>query len=159
MHKTGANRQGRIVGRILLYLICSSFMFLACNDDITIPEGALEEHVMDIRGEWQLKIVRQNKDDISQRMNFSDLTLHLEMDSKGPTDYQIETAGLPFVILEDGTWSVDDVSYPTAITFNTSNASATVLLDRPPISGGDFLSMSFSLGCSENTYVYEFIKQ
>ena len=85
--------------------------------------------------------------------------LHLEMDSKGPTDYKIETAGLPFVILEGGTWSFDDVSYPTAITFTTSDASATVLLDRAPISGGNFLSMSFSLGCNENIYVYEFIKQ
>ncbi len=140
-------------------MIYASLIFLACNDEITIPDGALQEHVIDLRGDWNLQMVIQNKTDISDRLSFSDLTLHLEMDSEGPTDYRIETAGLPFVILEDGTWSFDDVSYPTTITFTTPGESSTVLLDRPPVSGGNFLSLSFSLGCEANTYVYEFIKQ
>ena len=159
MRKTRTSRQGRLINRIIPCLLCASVMFLACNDEITIPDGALEEHVVDIRGDWQLKTVRQNSEDISERMSFTDLTLHLEMDSQGPTEYQIETAGLPFVILEDGTWSFDDVSYPTTITFTSSKQTATILLDRPPISGDDYLSVSFSLGCGENIYVYEFTKQ
>ena len=159
MYKSPTNRPVLALYHLLLCLVCTSFLFLGCNDDVTIPEGALEEHLVDIRGDWQLKVVNQNNDDISERMSFSDLTLRLEMNNEGPTDYQIETAGLPFVILEDGTWTFDDNAYPTAITFTSSNASATILLDRPPISGGEFLSMSFSLGCNENNYVYEFIKQ
>lgn len=103
--------------------------------------------------------VSQNSDDITERLSFSNLTLHLEMDSEGPTEYQIETAGLPFVVLQNGIWSFDDVTYPTNITFTSADAGATVLLDKPPVSGGNYLSLSFSLGCDANIYVYEFVKQ
>ena len=147
------------VFKILMCVLCASLMFLACNDEITIPEGALEEHVVDLRGDWNLKVVSQNSNDISELLTFSDLKLRLEMDSQGPTDYQIETAGLPFIVLVDGTWSFDDVTYPTSITFTTPDENMTVLLDRPPISGGNYFSISFSLGCEVNTYVYEFYKQ
>ena len=101
MHETRANQKIHVAYKVLLCLICTSLMFLACNDDITIPEGALEEHVVDLRGDWILKNVSQNSNDISESLSFSDLTLHLEMAPEGPTDYQIETAGLPFVVLQD----------------------------------------------------------
>ena len=144
---------------ILTCLLCTSLMFIACNDEVTIPVGALDEHIVVLRGDWNLKIVQQNNNDISDLLSFTDLSLYLEMDNDGPTHYRIETNGLPFAVLADGTWSFDDVTYPTSITFTTSEESTTVLLDRPPVSGGDFFSVAFSLGCAANTYVYEFTKQ
>lgn len=159
MFETRTSHGMQMVSKILMCVLCLSLMFLACNDEITIPEGALEEHVVDLRGDWNLKIVSQNSNDISDLLTFSDLQLRLEMDANGPTDYQIETAGLPFVVLVDGVWSFDDVTYPTSITFTTPDESVTVLLDRPPVSGGNYFSLSFSLGCGVNNYIYEFSKQ
>lgn len=130
-----------------------------CKEEIEIPAGAFEEYQVDLRGEWQVSQVFRNDENVTDIFDFSGLQLRLEMDANGPAGYTLNSGGAPFVVLENGTWSLDDKVYPTAILFTAGNEEETVLFARPPISTDQTFSISFSLGCSDNTYTYEFVKR
>ena len=131
----------------------------ACEDDVNIPEGAFDEQIVDLRGEWSISSVVQNEDDISGRMDFGTLRLTLNMTEAGPSDYEVETNGLPFITLKDGTWSYNDLTYPTSITFTSPDGDVVASFATPPVSGGNYFEIAFSLGCEDNVYIYRMQKQ
>ncbi len=142
-----------IFGSIVLW----SF-FSACEDrDVNIPEGSLEEHMVDIQGQWRVNRVLLNGLEITDRMDFSEVLLTLQMNN-GPTTYEIETGQAPFPVLTGGTWSYDDLVYPTSIRLQNNDRQESLLFASPPISGDLQFSLSFSLGCSDNIYTYAFRK-
>ena len=133
-------------------------MLASCEDEgIDVPAGALEEQPVDIAGQWQVSRAFQNGRDITDVLDFSEILLTLQMNG-GPTAFQIETGSAPFPVLEDGMWSFDDLPYPTTLNLNTNARQRAIDFTNPPISGSSDFSHSFSLGCQDNSYTYEFRK-
>ena len=135
------------------------FSITGCNNDVSIPDGAFDENTVDLRGTWTVAGVTLNGVDISDRMEFSRMTLQLEMDGNGPTGYQIENDGIPFLVTENGSWFYDDKVYPTLISFDSPGKNAIATFSEPPLSGGSNFSIAFSLGCADNIYVYHLTRQ
>jgi hypothetical protein len=141
-----------------LYLSLLGIILLGCEDNIVIPVGALDEQMVDIQGQWQVARVWLNNEDITDRFDFGQIVLTLQMNS-GPTNYEIETGDAPFPILDAGSWSYDDVAYPTVMNLQSGSHQRTLNFTSPPISGDSQLSLTFMLGCPDNVYTYEFRKQ
>lgn len=139
-------------------LLC--FLLLSgCEEELSIPDGAFDEHIIDIQGSWKISRVLLNNADVTDRFDFSGFELVLNMGTNGPTDYQINSASAPFVILENGSWAFDDPVYPTSMTFSSPFESASISLADPPISKDTKLNINFTLGCQDNIYRYELRKQ
>jgi hypothetical protein len=67
---------------------------------------------------------------------------------------------LPFPVTTDGVWKIDDPAYPFMITFteNGSEQAVEVGIQYPIADGARRLSITHSPGCSDNKYVYLFVK-
>lgn len=128
-----------------------------CDREVDIPAGALEEQTVDIQGEWTVLRAWQNGNDITDRLNFEDIVLTLEMDD-GPTSYALQTGGAPFPLHGSGSWKYDDLAFPTKLSLNDGKGEYDLSFSVPPISGDQRFLLAFSLGCSDNKYVYEFGK-
>ena len=155
--RTSRNRTA--VGLWLITALVSAVVFVSCDDEVEIPQGALEERIVNMSGTWSIAAVSLNGTDITERFRFENLTLKLEMNTEGPTTYEIDNNGTPFVITEDGTWSYDDNIYPQQMIFNSGSESEFVLFAQPPISGDERFSIEFSLGCEDNKYTYQMVRQ
>lgn len=140
-------------------LILCGCLLLACEDQpIDIPDGALDEHTVDLGGTWKVKQVLLNNRDITSTFDFNQITLTLKMDA-APTDFEISTGTAPFPVVQNGKWEYNDLAYPTSIFFNVNNTKRSVDFSAPPISGDSSFKITFSLGCQDNLYTYYFDKQ
>lgn len=134
-------------------------MLLACEDQpIEVPDGALEEHTVDLAGTWKVRQVWLNNQDITGAFDFNQIQLTLKMD-QAPTEFEIITGTAPFPVVQNGKWEYNDLAYPTSIFFNVNNSKRSVEFSAPPISGDSTFKITFSLGCPDNLYTYFFEKK
>ncbi len=143
----------------LLTMVTLAVCLLSCNDEVNIPDGAFDEKIMDLSGLWTVGAVSLNEQDITDRLNFNDLTLKLETNTEGPTTYEVDNGGAPFIVTTNGTWQFDDNVYPKSIVFTSENGDDVVRFTIPPISRDNRFTIEFSLGCEDNVYVYQMIRQ
>lgn len=136
-----------------------ALLFVGCNNDVEVPDGAFDERIVDLTGSWTVSQVQLNGIDITSRLEFSRIDLQLAGGADGPTSYTIENDGLPFLVTTDGDWSYDDNIYPTQVTFTTDGKAKTASFSMPPISGGNEFTISFALGCADNSYTYLLTRQ
>ena len=117
--------------------------------------GNFVEADKDLAGVWQLTQVKRNGVDISNSMDFSAFRLHLNADG----GYELENR-LPFPVVDDGTWVVDDPAHPFMITFTENGAlgAVEVSIHFPNVYGERQLSITHSPGCAGNSYEYLFVK-
>ena len=135
-------------------------ILLSCEDNkVNIPEGAFDENTVNLSGAWIISQVMLNNVDITDRMDFSSLTLNLNMENNNPATFTLAGNTTPFIVTESGSWQYDDPSYPTRLRFISGLEPKEADFDAPPISNDDRFSIRFSLGCVDNIYVYHFIKQ
>jgi hypothetical protein len=139
-------------------LLSTVFILSSCEDKLVVPDGALEEQTVDLQGVWKVSKALVNNQDITSLFDFSEVELSLQM-NQGPTDFQIVSGDAPFPVLNNGKWIYDDAAYPTAMVFLSDGGERSVGFATPPISGNSTFSLSFSLGCADNTYIYQFEKQ
>jgi hypothetical protein len=151
-------RKYRIHGWQLSLLVLCGLFAASCEEDINVPEGALDEQMVDLRGVWKVKQALVNNIDISSAFAFDQITLTLQMD-QAPSSFEINTGEAPFPVVSGGSWTYNDVSFPTAMQFNAAAASGSVAFAEAPISGDSTFKVSFSLGCQDNVYTYTFEKQ
>lgn len=144
-------------GRLLLCLFFP-LLVIACKEDIQIPDGAFGETTVDLQGTWKITRVFRNDVEMTEAFDFSGFELQLQMDGSGPSGFSVNNSGAPFVVLENGNWAYDDNTYPTAIVFTAGGDTETVFFAQPPISTGTTFSITFSVGCSDNSYTYVFAK-
>ena len=140
-------------------LVALTVCLFSCNDEVNIPDGAFDEKVMDLSGLWTIGAVSLNEQDITERLNFNDLTLKLEMNAEGPTSYEVDNGGAPFVVIKNGTWQFNDKVYPKSIVFTSPSGDEAVSFTSPPVSRDNSFTIEFSLGCEDNLYVYQMIRQ
>ncbi|MCB0688054.1 MAG: DUF5004 domain-containing protein [Saprospiraceae bacterium] len=144
---------------LLWFALLYGLGMTSCEDQsVTIPEGALQEHTVDLSGQWHVVQVTLNGTDITTVYDFEQIRLTLNMDQL-PTDFEIETGTAPFPVVENGQWYYNDPAYPTSISFTADNHQRSVDFAAPPISGDSSFKISFTLGCPDNVYTYTFNKQ
>ena len=107
-------------------------------------------------GVWTIVTATRNEADITAMMNFSEFRLNLNPDGT----YTIDSY-LPFLIRENGAWSIDDPDFPLTLTFKGNSAAEPLVYDfsYPAVAGSmRQFSLTFSPGCTANTYTYTFVK-
>jgi hypothetical protein len=131
---------------LLLAVLCLSVL-AACNKE----KELLVEVPKSIDGKWQIVKASRNGVDITEAMDFSQFRIHFLNDNT----YQMENY-IPFIVKADGKWSLDDPQYPFRITFLPTGQTEPLVtqLNFPTVNGKRQIRLSFSPGCSANTYEY-----
>jgi hypothetical protein len=131
-------------------LVIAVMMTSSCKTEKVVPN---HEVVKDINGSWQVIRATRNGADITSLTDFTQFKLTFD-----GTNYTL-TNKLPFLVLQNGTYSLDDPAYPFQISF-TPMASKPVAttFTYPIVNGVRQLSITFSPGCPNNSYVYTFQK-
>lgn len=139
---------------VFLMTILSVMIGSSCKTEKT---QIVTETVKDISGSWKIvKVVRDGTDitmynglDFSQfRVNFSNNTYAL-------------VNKLPFIVSQDGTYTLNDPQVPTQITFTPAGSAAvTTTFDYPITVGVRTINLTFTAnpGCNNNSYVYSLQK-
>ena len=67
---------------------------------------------------------------------------------------------LPFLVKENGTWRIDNLTYPFFLTFQEEGAEREAITEitYPIVQGKRHITLTISPGCSSNSYVYSFEK-
>lgn len=116
------------------------------------------EPVKNIEGTWTLDKVIRNDEDITSRVDVSEFKLVFEADATsagGSGNYSIAN-GAPFVVSRDGAWRLDDPEYPFHLQLTPGQGTDPVSIKFafPAIQGENEIKLTFSPGCSSNTYQY-----
>lgn len=131
--------------RIFLPILCS-LAFFACKPELLI---APSEPVKNLTGNWQIIKATRNGTDLTARFDFSPFRIQFTDSS-----YTIDSL-VPFIVSHNGKWSFDDPTYPFRLSFQATDSSAkTSPLQYPVTEGQRNLIITFSPGCSLNTYQY-----
>jgi hypothetical protein len=120
--------------------------FIGCK-----PENKLSttEPVKGINGTWKIVDATQNGTNLMSFFNFSDFRITFTDSS-----YALDSL-LPFVVSKNGKWAFNDPQYPFAIIFTpTDSAGVTTPLQFPVVGGVRNLVLTFSPGCTQNSYQY-----
>jgi hypothetical protein len=139
----------------LLSLFCLMFLLSTCDVFENTGTGIPDESEKNIAGVWKIAKVIRNEVDITALMDFNQFRIRFNADNT----YTIAHY-LPFIVKENGTWSLDDPQYPFHLNL-TENGSANVLTTafNYPVTGGKrIITLSFSPGCQSNIYTYTFEK-
>ena len=132
--------------KIFVIPILCSLVFFACKPEMLI---APSEPVKDLAGNWQIIKATRNGTDLTMRFDFSRFRIRFT-----DSTYTIDSM-VPFIVNRNGKWAFDDPGYPFTLSFQAkdSNAKSSPLLF--PVTGGQRnLIITFSPGCSLNTYQY-----
>jgi len=135
-----------------LLIILSLVVWASCKVDkiSEVPEPA-----KDISGNWQV---------IKATRNGTDLFTLLDSNYYSFSKFRITFNGgaytlvnpLPFIVAQNGTYSLDNPQYPFIITFKQTGSTTPVSTSftYPTVNGARQLTLVFSPGCSNNTYSY-----
>lgn len=132
---------------LCMSFIALSVMLASCEpEEITIAETH-----KNLEGSWKIVKAVRNGTDLTNRIDFTQFRLNLNNGG----GYTIDNK-LPFLVSNNGTWSLDDPAYPFLITFSTEGGENPVptSFDFPVVAGKRQISLEFSPGCSANSYQY-----
>lgn len=104
-------------------------------------------------GDWHLSTVFRNGIDITKQMDFSRFHIVLKKDNT----YEMKNY-LPFIVKNNGTWSVDDPQFPFHLSFKEDGSGKEVKTEIGflTVDGERRLTIKLSPGCYTNKYVYTF---
>lgn len=128
-----------------------SWGLVSCEDDSSkIP---VEEPIKIITGNWKVSQIIRNGENLTERLKIDKYTIDFKEDGT----YLISDQ-LPFIVKGAGTYVLGDSQYPFTLRLKPAavNNDITVKLQYPVIKGKRQLSLSLSLGCTGNTYEYNF---
>ena len=132
--------------KILVLPILCSLVFFACKPEMLI---APSEPAKDLSGSWQIIKATRNGTDLTMRFNFSQFRIRFT-----DSTYTIDSL-VPFIVNRSGKWAFDDPTYPFTLSFQATDSSAKTSPLLFPVTGGQRnLIITFSPGCSANTYQY-----
>lgn len=127
---------------VLIFLLIN----LSCKKENTmIPP----EPVKSINGNWKIIKALRNGTDLTNRFDFSSFRI-----SFTDSTYAI-TNPVPFIVSKNGRWSFDDPVYPFKMSFTVQgNGPVGSTIQYPVVKGVRNIIISFSPGCTLNTYEY-----
>lgn len=136
-----------------------SICLIGCEDDPVLNKDGFTEFNVVVPGSWTLQQATQNGLDISNSFDFSAFSLDLSFNGDSPSDFTVTNGNAPFATSGSGTWTFDDLVYPTQIIFTSNGSSSTFDLANLPLAAhNNTMSIEFSLGCADNTYIYTLTK-
>lgn len=129
-----------------LIVIAVIMVMASCKVEHLAPAA---ESTKDISGSWSVIAATRNGTDLTTVVDFTQFKITF---NEGK--YTL-TNKLPFIVNQDGTYSLDDPNYPFQITFKSSSGTtASTAFNFPIVNGVRNLTLTFSPGCPDNTYVY-----
>jgi hypothetical protein len=119
---------------------------ISCKkENTTVPA----EPVKALDGNWKIIKALRNGTDLTERFNFSAFRIQF-----ADSAYTI-TNPVPFIVSKSGTWSFDDPEYPFTMSFSApGNTRVSTAIQYPVVKGVRNIVISFSPGCTSNTYQY-----
>lgn len=125
--------------------------FVSCKTEAIITAESAKE----IAGSWRIVQATRNGTDITAKFDFSEFNVLFNEDGT----YRIQQP-LPFIVAGDGSFALDDPQYPFRISFRETGSDGTVSSDfeYPIVSGRRNLLLTFSSGCTSNTYRYTLVR-
>jgi hypothetical protein len=118
----------------------------SCKTEKIVPGS---EAPKDIKGNWRVIKATRNGTDLTSIIDFSQFRINFT--DKGYTLVN----KLPFLVSKDGAFALDDPQYPFKITFTvTGDKPVSTAFTNPIVNGKRQLSITFSPGCTNNSYVY-----
>jgi len=144
----------------LFFLVLILF---GCEDELLVRQDALTPYAVSIEGTWELYSISRNGMDLTGVMDLTDSNIEFN----GDGTFSLSSASMPFPTLRpseayftSGGWSFNNDYQPTELQFSDGSARVPVKLDQPLYGNNNTtLALEFSLGCSTNTYVYQFKKK
>ena len=130
---------------LVLPILCALLLF-ACKPEMLI---APSEPAKDLSGSWQIIKATRTGTDLTLRFNFSQFRINFT-----DSTYTIDSL-VPFIVNRSGKWAFDDPTYPFTLSFQATDSNAKTSPLLFPVTGGQRnLIITFSPGCSANTYQY-----
>jgi hypothetical protein len=130
----------------VLLLLMVVLMAASCKTEKVLPQ---QEALKDISGSWQVIRASRNGTDLTALVDLS--KFRINFDGSG---YKLVNK-LPFIVTQDGSYALDDPQYPYKITFTAGGATPlSTGFTYPIVNGKRQLSLTFSPGCSNNSYIY-----
>ncbi|MBL4677156.1 MAG: DUF5004 domain-containing protein [Mucilaginibacter sp.] len=121
-------------------------MAISCKTEKVLPS---QEALKTITGNWQVIKASRNGTDLDGLLDFSKFRIQFD-----GTNYKLVDK-LPFIVNQNGTFSLDDPQYPFKITFTATGAQAvSTVFTYPIVNGKRQLTLTFSPGCPNNSYTY-----
>ncbi|MDB5135064.1 MAG: hypothetical protein JWP37_1667 [Mucilaginibacter sp.] len=131
---------------VILALLAAS----SCKVESLRP---VNEASKDISGNWSVIGATRNGTDLTSIVDFSQFKLTF---SEGK--YTLLNK-LPFLVSQNGTYSLDNPQYPFQISFTPAGSPAVATaFTYPIVNGVRQLTLTFSPGCPNNIYIYTFRK-
>lgn len=136
---------------IVLMFICMLAIWSGCKVENISP---VQESVKDISGSWKVLKATRNGSDITSAVDFTQFRVNF--DAAG--NYTLVNR-LPFIVSGNGKYLFDDPNYPFKVFFNvTGGTTLSTAFSYPIINGVRQINITFSPGCTLNTYVYTLVK-
>jgi hypothetical protein len=130
----------------MLLLMMVVLMAAACKTEKVLPR---QEALKDISGSWQVIQATRNGTNLAGLVDFSRFRINFD-----GGNYKLLNK-LPFIVTQDGAFALDDPQYPYKITFTAGGGTpVSTGFTYPIVSGKRQLSLTFSPGCTNNSYVY-----
>ncbi len=138
----------------LVFGIMSLLTLSSCEDEMAKVTN--EESIKDIAGNWKVVQLIRNGEDLSKRMEVKDFQINFNTDGTYTLAEQ-----LPFVVDASGRYMFNDPQFPFSLILRPEGEEKEVAVkfQFPVVAGKRQLSLSFSLGCSSNSYQFNFERQ
>ncbi|MGO3108895.1 MAG: DUF5004 domain-containing protein [Sphingobacterium sp.] len=144
------------IKQLLALIAVSSFLVMSsCEDEISkISSG--DEPIKEIAGKWHVVQLSRNGEELSERMDMTNFSIEFKPDGTYSVAEQ-----LPFMLQGSGNYRLNDPQYPFSLLMSAQDdgQELAVSMQYPVVKGERQLSLSFSLGCSGNTYQYNFERE
>lgn len=132
--------------KCMLLLMMTIVFAASCKTEKVLPQ---QESLKDISGSWQVIKATRNGTDLAGLVDFGQFRINFEGGS-----YKLENK-LPFIVTKDGAFALDDPEYPYKITFTSAgDTPVSTAFTYPVVNGKRQLSLTFSPGCANNSYIY-----
>jgi hypothetical protein len=132
--------------RNLLFTTIAVVALFSCKPERLVTPS---EPVKQLSGSWEITKATRNGTDITSRFDFTQFRIHFT-----DSTYTIDSL-VPFIVSKNGTWAFDDPTYPFNIRFTVTDSTAKAsTLQYPIVYGQRNMVITFSPGCSLNSYQY-----
>jgi hypothetical protein len=129
--------------RLFAYMIAATMVW-SCQPDEFPEIGDPINRIEQMEGTWVMSLVNQFDDDairkgfpgfatqqnITNEFPFRDFRITLELSSGGrPTNFRVQAGNSPNILggLQSGQWTVDDLRFPSKITFSGTGGGPVTL--------------------------------
>jgi hypothetical protein len=140
----------------ILLFVLMLLVWTGCKTENVNP---VTESVKDLTGTWRIVKANRNGTSLlplvdSNYINFNKFSIIFKDGS-----YTLVNP-LPFIVSQNGTYSLDNPQYPFTITFKQTGSTTPIstAFTYPIVNGVRILTLVFSPGCPQNTYSYSLQK-